>query len=161
MTQLRKVADGLRTRLPRAATVLEEAAEDILAYRHHAAWIKTVFSHGAPCLRRVERRLPTLSSRRGHNPTQERRWPGVGKRSTSAPISAISVCATNLLTPGMVESRSRVGSNERRRSQRPSTVPQSFFHRLNLRQVQTQEEPIVILDVTFERRLQLLRLRTQ
>jgi len=34
MTQLRKVAEGLRTRFPRAATVLEEAAEDILAYRH-------------------------------------------------------------------------------------------------------------------------------
>jgi transposase-like protein len=34
MTQLRKVADGLRTRFPRAATVLEDAAEDILAYRH-------------------------------------------------------------------------------------------------------------------------------
>ena len=34
MTQLRKVADGLRARFPRAATVLEEAAEDILAYRH-------------------------------------------------------------------------------------------------------------------------------
>jgi putative transposase len=34
LTQLRKVADGLRTRFPRAATVLEEAAEDILAYRH-------------------------------------------------------------------------------------------------------------------------------
>ena len=34
MTQLRKVADGLRTRFPRAATVLEEAAEDILACRH-------------------------------------------------------------------------------------------------------------------------------
>jgi len=34
MTQLRKVAEGLRTRFPRAATVLEEAAEDILAYQH-------------------------------------------------------------------------------------------------------------------------------
>ena len=34
MTQLRKVADSLRARFPRAATVLEEAAEDILAYRH-------------------------------------------------------------------------------------------------------------------------------
>jgi transposase-like protein len=31
MSQLRKVADGLRTRFSRAATVLEEAAEDILA----------------------------------------------------------------------------------------------------------------------------------
>src|SRR3954464_10149716 len=34
MTQLRKVAEGLRTRFPRAATVLEDAAEEILAYRH-------------------------------------------------------------------------------------------------------------------------------
>ena len=34
LTQLRKVADGLRPRFPRAATLLEDAAEDILAYRH-------------------------------------------------------------------------------------------------------------------------------
>jgi len=34
LTQLRKVAEGLRPRFPRAATVLEDAAEDILAYRH-------------------------------------------------------------------------------------------------------------------------------
>jgi putative transposase len=34
LAQLRKVADGLRGRFPRAATVLEDAAEDILAYRH-------------------------------------------------------------------------------------------------------------------------------
>jgi putative transposase len=34
MTQLQKVGDGLRARFPRATTLLEEAAEDILAYRH-------------------------------------------------------------------------------------------------------------------------------
>jgi len=34
LVQLRKVAEGLRSRFPRAATVLEDAAEDILAYRH-------------------------------------------------------------------------------------------------------------------------------
>jgi len=34
MTQLKKVADGLRGRFARAAGLLEEAAEDILAYRH-------------------------------------------------------------------------------------------------------------------------------
>ena len=34
LTQLRKVADGLRTRFPQAAALLEDAAEDILAYRH-------------------------------------------------------------------------------------------------------------------------------
>ena len=33
LTQLRKVADGLRARFPRAAALLEEAAEDVLAYR--------------------------------------------------------------------------------------------------------------------------------
>ena len=34
LTQLHKVADGLRARLPQAAALLEEAAEDILAYKH-------------------------------------------------------------------------------------------------------------------------------
>jgi transposase-like protein len=34
MAQLRKVADGLRARFARTATLLEDAAEDILAYRH-------------------------------------------------------------------------------------------------------------------------------
>lgn len=34
MAQLKKVADGLRSRFARAAALLEEAAEDILAYRH-------------------------------------------------------------------------------------------------------------------------------
>jgi len=34
LAQLRKVADGLRSRLPQAAALLEEAAEDILAHKH-------------------------------------------------------------------------------------------------------------------------------
>jgi putative transposase len=34
LTQLRKVAEGLRARFARTSTLLEEAAEDILAYRH-------------------------------------------------------------------------------------------------------------------------------
>jgi putative transposase len=34
LAQLRKVADALRPRFPRTATLLEDAAEDILAYRH-------------------------------------------------------------------------------------------------------------------------------
>jgi putative transposase len=34
LAQLRKIADGLRSRFPRAAALLEDAAEDILAYRH-------------------------------------------------------------------------------------------------------------------------------
>jgi len=34
MTQLHKVADGLRARLPQAAALLEDAADDILAHKH-------------------------------------------------------------------------------------------------------------------------------
>lgn len=34
LAQLRKVADGLRARLPQAAALLEEAAEEILAHKH-------------------------------------------------------------------------------------------------------------------------------
>jgi len=34
MTQLRKVADGLPARFAQAAALLENPAEDILAYRH-------------------------------------------------------------------------------------------------------------------------------
>lgn len=34
LVQLKKVATGLRRRFPRTATLLEEAAEDVLAYRH-------------------------------------------------------------------------------------------------------------------------------
>jgi putative transposase len=34
LAQLRKVGDALRPRFPRTATLLEDAAEDILAYRH-------------------------------------------------------------------------------------------------------------------------------
>jgi putative transposase len=34
MTQLHSVADGLRARLPQAAALLEDAAEDVLAHRH-------------------------------------------------------------------------------------------------------------------------------
>ena len=33
MTQLRKVAEGLRARFPKTAALLEDAAEDVLAYR--------------------------------------------------------------------------------------------------------------------------------
>jgi putative transposase len=34
LSQLRKVADGRRNRFPATAALLEEAAEDVLAYRH-------------------------------------------------------------------------------------------------------------------------------
>ena len=59
-----------------------------------------------PLLRtRVERRLPALSSLRGHRPAQEIRWPAVGKRDMSTPISANTTLAVRPLTPGIVASR--------------------------------------------------------
>lgn len=54
---------------------------------------------------RVERRLPALSSLRGHRPAQEMRWPAVGKRDMSTPISATTTLAVRSLTPGIVVSR--------------------------------------------------------
>jgi hypothetical protein len=50
----------------------------------------------------------------------DRRCPGVGKRWTSAPISAISVCATSVLTPGMVERRSPTARRGRSRVSSPA-----------------------------------------
>ena len=66
----------------------------------------------APRLRRgkllrslVERRLPALSSLRGHRPAQEIRWAAVGKRAMSTPISAMMTAAAILSTP----ERKRIG----------------------------------------------------
>ena len=51
---------------------------------------------------RVDRRLPALSSLRGQSPAQDTRWPAVGKRVMSMPISATITRATMSLTPGIV-----------------------------------------------------------
>ena len=53
----------------------------------------------------VERRLPALSSLRGHKPAQETRWPAVGKRDMSTPISATTTVAVRSEIPGIVVSR--------------------------------------------------------
>ncbi len=59
-----------------------------------------VLSQGAPLRIRVERRLPALSSFRGHRPAQEIRWPAVGKRLMSMPISATITWAPRLADAG-------------------------------------------------------------
>lgn len=79
----------------------------------HAAVMRVGLSQGALCRVRVDRRLPALSSRRGHKPAQEIRWPTVGKRVMSVPISAMSTRAVVSLSPGIVFSRltaARMGS---------------------------------------------------
>jgi hypothetical protein len=54
LAQLRKVAEGLRPKSPKTATLLEEAAEEVLAYRHlpsehHWQW------HGTNPMKRLSR----------------------------------------------------------------------------------------------------------
>ena len=61
-----------------------------------------VFSQGAPFRMRVDRRLPALSSFLGQSPAQEIRWPSVGNRPMSTPISAAMTSALSWLTPGIV-----------------------------------------------------------
>src|SRR5688500_12688064 len=74
-----------------------------------AHWMSTVLSHGAPLRRREDRRedrrLPALSSWRGHSPAQDTRWPAVGKRLMSRPISARIIRAAKGPMPGIVSRR--------------------------------------------------------
>jgi hypothetical protein len=57
---------------------------------------------GAPFRKRVERRLPALSSLRGHSPAQDNRCPAVGNRLMSRPISDRMIRADNTSMPGIV-----------------------------------------------------------
>ena len=70
-----------------------------------AAVTKAVLSQVPLFRTRVERRLPALSSLRGHRPAQDMRWPASGKRVMSTPISATITRAVRSLTPGIVVSR--------------------------------------------------------
>ena len=102
---------------------------------------------GAPLRRRVERRLPALSSLRGQRPAQEIRWPAVGKRLMSVPISETMTCAVRSLTPGMVRNRrtaSRKGSRSRSTSASISAMAAS--ERIDLAQVQAQQEAMALGD---------------
>ncbi len=47
-------------------------------------------------------RLPTDSLLPGQTPAHDASWPGVAKRDMSTPISAMTVSAVRLATPGMV-----------------------------------------------------------
>src|SRR5712692_8646358 len=81
-----------------------------------AAWTSVVLSHGAPWRVRVERRLPALSSRRGHRPAHETRWPAVGNGDTVSPISARITAAAVSPRPGIVVRRSRAARKGTRAS---------------------------------------------
>src|SRR6202023_3849634 len=76
--------------------------ESLARVAAQAACTRVDLSQTLPGGRRVERRLPALSSLRGHNPAHETRWPALGKRYMSKPISASRTRAVVSLTPGMV-----------------------------------------------------------
>ena len=71
----------------------------------HAAWHSSVLSQGAPLRNLVERRLPALSSFLGHSLAQEIKWPAVGNRLMSRPISQTITAAATSPTPGTPVSR--------------------------------------------------------
>ncbi len=86
LTQLRKVADGLRTRFPRAATVLEDAAEDILAYRHLPVEHQRQLHSTNPLQRlhkEIKRRSFDWSVRFGWSRTTNGRWPSAATSARS------------------------------------------------------------------------------
>jgi transposase-like protein len=68
MAQLHKVADGLRARFPKAAALLEEAAEDVLAYRRF------------PLEHRRQLHSTTSSSARTKRLSADRMWSGSFRR---------------------------------------------------------------------------------
>ncbi len=96
--QLRKVAAGLRSRFPRAAALLEEAAEDILAYRHLPLEHQRQL-HSTNPLERLNKEIKRRSNVVGIFPNpaavirlvgallleQDDEW-AVADRATSAPI---------------------------------------------------------------------------
>src|SRR3954466_7049148 len=67
-----------------------------------AASVNAPCSHLDPLRVLPERRLPADSSLPGHIPAHEARWPEVGNRLMSTPISAIRVSAVLRSTPGIV-----------------------------------------------------------
>jgi hypothetical protein len=82
------------------ANALASAISDVMGLSGRAMIEALIVGESDP-----ERRLPALSSLRGHRPAQEIRWPAVGKRLMSRPISARMRQALNASMPGMVVRR--------------------------------------------------------
>ena len=110
-----------------------------------AHWTRMVLSQGAPLRRRVERRLPALSSLRGHSPAQETRWPAVGNRLMSRPISATMTRAASAPTPGIVVSSSTAARKGARLLLDLAVDPADRrLQGIDLVEVQPQQEAMVL-----------------
>ena len=75
-----------------------------------AHWLSISPSQGSPGRVLPERRLPPVMLVPGASPAQEARWPAVGKRLMSTPISAMIASAARSPTPGMVQRRERASA---------------------------------------------------
>jgi putative transposase len=73
MTQQRKVADGLRGRFVQAAALLQDAAEDILAYRHLPIEHQRQL-HSTNPLERLNKEIRRRSNVVGILPTPQSGW---------------------------------------------------------------------------------------
>src|SRR5690349_21498854 len=74
-----------------AVLMLAQATSPMIARNHTLPWLVGAFI-----------RSPALSLLLGHNPAQDARWPALGKRLISVPISARIAAAAIGLTPGTV-----------------------------------------------------------
>lgn len=81
-----------------------------------AAWTRAARTHGLPLRVLPLRRLPALSLWPGHMPAREAKWPAVGKRLRSTPISASSTSAMRRPMPGRAARRAINSSKGRMRS---------------------------------------------
>ena len=119
-------------------------------------------SQGAPWRVRVDRRFPALSSRRGHSPTHDRRWPGVGKAPHLHANLGHQRAGDQMAHAGH---RTQAG---RDRVKRADELIEPLIdgteappHRRDLVQVEPQQEAMVVPDAPLQGGAQTTRIRLQ
>src|SRR5829696_4142893 len=114
----------------------------------HAAWTSAVFSQVFPGAVRPVRRLPALSWLPLARPAHDDRWPAVGNRPMSRPISATTTSATRESTPGIVTKRASVVA--------PLAVPaDQLLQMIQVVHLGPQQESVVVRHAAAQRPLQL------
>src|SRR5215472_668782 len=109
-------------------------------------------SQGAPRRRRVDRRLPALSSLRGHRPAQERRCAALANRPMSVPISDRMTWALSSLTPWdstqLFDSVAKAGKPS---IGLPVDLGNGGIERVDLLQMQSKQKTMVTFNASMQR----------
>src|SRR5262249_8536257 len=113
-----------------------------------------VLSQGAPLRKRLERRLPALSSLRGQMPAQETRWPSDGKRLMSMPISEAITVPASALTPG-IELRCLTAA--RKGSISAFDLSGGGFEGIDLLEMEAEQKAMLLGDAAAQSGAQLCR----